>query len=62
MPVRGAEEVLGVALGPVIAALGQQPSQLAFTLYDQAVTVVLYFVKPIGRRGLQLAHRATSTR
>jgi hypothetical protein len=36
-----------LTIGSVIAAVGQQPHALAFTLNDQPVAVVLDFVKPI---------------
>src|SRR5207248_11573029 len=36
-----------VTIGPIIAATGQQPDALAFTLDNQAIAIMLYFVKPI---------------
>ena len=33
---------------PVVTAACHQPNALAFTLHDEPVAVVLYFVKPVG--------------
>jgi|1186.fasta_scaffold150316_2 hypothetical protein len=42
-----------VPIRPIIAAAGQQSHALALTLDDQAIAVVLYFVKPV-RAGWKL--------
>jgi hypothetical protein len=36
------------SLAPIVPVAGEQPHALAFTLNDQAVTVVLNFVDPLG--------------
>ena len=50
MPQRGLSDQR-VTIRPVVATAGEQPHALAFTLDDQAVTVVLYFVKSIRAGG-----------
>ena len=52
-----------VTIRPIIAAAGQQPHALAFTLNDQAIAVMLDFVKPIragGDFGGALEYKADS--
>ena len=36
-----------VSVCPVMAIAGEQPHALAFTLDNQAIAIMLYFVKPI---------------
>lgn len=37
-----------ISLGPVVSVAGEQPDAITIANYDQAIAVILYFVKPIG--------------